>query len=502
MRLCPFRVFVDATGLPLSSGKIYTYVAGTTTNKASYTDSSGDTPLSNPIILGADGVQEIWLNTDVAYKLVIKTSADVLLNTIDNVLPINPLGTLVPGDIDLTGFSLLTTGNEDIPLTPNGTGKVRISSAYYLPTTDGGSTYGISTDGDGTLSFTKQSSLLSSDSAPTLGGNLAIGNNYLKDVNLNKILYGTNAVSAVNYLKVSNNVTASAPSITVTGSDTDVSMTISAKGAGTINVGTMLGQTELQSPGTFSILDHTNSGTLASLEGVTSQVNYLKTTPSITGNSVAILPAGTDSNINLSLAGKGTGKVKLSGLSYPSADGTSGQYIATDGSGSLSVTTVATTFASSGEVATGTEAAKAVAPGTLGSHLGVPHAWIALANVTVASDLVCTNYGSTGSSGYDVTVLASYNCTAAQQSIGSIGVPASGVRVTFTNAFASSSYYVTGNAWGDFGGLNPLLNSSLYVRRVAAITRATTYCDLHCIPQWPTGNIQRAGIMYIFFYGS
>lgn len=503
MRLCPFRVFVDADGNPLASGKIYTYVAGTTTNKATYTDSSGDTTLPNPIILDAAGTKEIWLNTDVAYKLVIRTSANAIVNTIDEVLPINPLGTRTPGNIDITGFEFLTTSNGDIRLTPNGTGKVRVSTAYYLPTADGASTAGVSTDGAGTLSFTKQSSSLYSDPTPTLGGNLSIGSYYLKDVNLNKLLYGTAATSAVNYIKVSNNMAASAPSITATGSDTNVSMTISAKGTGTIDIAAMVAQTETQAPGSLTILDHTNSNTVVSFAGVASQVNYLAISPSITAAAVGIAPTGTDSNINLSLSGKGTGKVRISGVLYPSADGTSGQYIATDGSGNLSVTTVAPTFASSAEVITGTEAAKAIAPGTLGSHLGVPHAWIALANCTVSSSLVCTNYDSTGTSGYDVTVLASYNCTAAQQTLGGIGTPASGIRVTFTNAFANTDYFIVSNTWADFGTLVPMGNGAItYSKAIVPITKATTYFDGHIDVRWPTGNLQRAGIAYILFYGT
>lgn len=503
MRLCPFRVFVDADGNPLASGKIYTYVAGTTTNKATYTDSSGDTALLNPIILDAAGTKEIWLNTDVAYKFIIRTSANALVDTIDEILPINPLGTLVPGNIDLTGFELLTQSNGDVKLTPNGTGKVRVSSTYYLPAADGASTAGMSTDGTGVLSFTKQNSLLSSDSTPTLGGNLSIGSYAFVDVNLNHILYSTATASAVNYLKVSNNAAASAPSITATGSDTNVSMTISAKGTGTINITAMIAQTETQALGSLAILDHTNSNTIVSFVGVPNQVNYLAISPSIASAAVGIAPSGNDTNINLSLAGKGTGKVRISGLLYPSADGTNGQYISTDGSGNLSVTTVTPNFASSAEVVTGTEAAKAIAPGTLGSHLGVPHAWIALANCTVSSSLVCTNYDSTGTSGYDVTVLASYNCTAAQQTLGGIGTPASGIRISFTNAFSNTDYFVVSNTWADFGTFVPMRNGAItYSKSIVPITKATTYFDGHIDVRWGGGNLQRAGIAYILFYGT
>lgn len=46
------------------------------------------------------------------------------------------------------------------------------------------------------------------------------------------------------------------------------------------------------------------------------------------------------SNRNIAITPNGTGKVVLDGLSYPTADGTNGQYLQTDGSGTLSFSTV------------------------------------------------------------------------------------------------------------------------------------------------------------------
>ena len=78
----------DNNGNPLSGGKLYTYEAGTTTPLTTYTSSSGGTPHANPIILDAAGrvpTGEIWLNYFSRYKFVVKTSADVLLATYDNI---------------------------------------------------------------------------------------------------------------------------------------------------------------------------------------------------------------------------------------------------------------------------------------------------------------------------------------------------------------------------------------------------------------------------------
>jgi len=79
--------FFDDNGDPLSGGKIYTYAAGTTTPLTTYTSRNGLTPNTNPVILDAAGrtPQEIWATEGLLYKYVVKTSADVLIRSWDNV---------------------------------------------------------------------------------------------------------------------------------------------------------------------------------------------------------------------------------------------------------------------------------------------------------------------------------------------------------------------------------------------------------------------------------
>jgi hypothetical protein len=81
----------DANGAPLVAGKIYTYLAGTSTPAATYTSSAGVTQQSNPIILNSLGMTDsaVWLGAGVSMKLIVKDSADVTMRTIDNVLGIN-----------------------------------------------------------------------------------------------------------------------------------------------------------------------------------------------------------------------------------------------------------------------------------------------------------------------------------------------------------------------------------------------------------------------------
>ena len=79
--------FFTNSGVILSGGKLYTYAAGTTTPKTSYTSSSGNTAHTNPIILDSAGRVpggEIWLLSS-PYKFALYTSTDVLIATYDNI---------------------------------------------------------------------------------------------------------------------------------------------------------------------------------------------------------------------------------------------------------------------------------------------------------------------------------------------------------------------------------------------------------------------------------
>ena len=62
-----FKAF-DNTGLPLSGGLFYSYIAGTTTPQATYPSSSEVTPNTNPIVLNARGECALWIDPTLSYK--------------------------------------------------------------------------------------------------------------------------------------------------------------------------------------------------------------------------------------------------------------------------------------------------------------------------------------------------------------------------------------------------------------------------------------------------
>jgi len=80
----PKLQFFDANGAPLAGGLLYTYEAGTTTPLATYTDSTGVSANTNPIVLDSRGEANVWLGTE-SYKLALYTSASVLIWTVDNI---------------------------------------------------------------------------------------------------------------------------------------------------------------------------------------------------------------------------------------------------------------------------------------------------------------------------------------------------------------------------------------------------------------------------------
>ena len=75
--------FFDNSGNPLAGGKIYSYEAGTSTPKATYSEATGTTANANPTILDSRGEAAIYLSG--TYKIVLKDADDVQLWSIDNV---------------------------------------------------------------------------------------------------------------------------------------------------------------------------------------------------------------------------------------------------------------------------------------------------------------------------------------------------------------------------------------------------------------------------------
>jgi hypothetical protein len=83
-----FQQLFDEYGDVLNGGKIQTDAGGTTTPKATYTDSTGNVANANPIVLSASGRKTggIWVNKGEAYKFTLLASDDTELDVIDNAV--------------------------------------------------------------------------------------------------------------------------------------------------------------------------------------------------------------------------------------------------------------------------------------------------------------------------------------------------------------------------------------------------------------------------------
>lgn len=69
---------------PIVGGKVYTYEAGTTTPKATYTTAAGNVANPNPVVLDARGEASVWLGFG-AYDIVLKGADDAQIWTQDGV---------------------------------------------------------------------------------------------------------------------------------------------------------------------------------------------------------------------------------------------------------------------------------------------------------------------------------------------------------------------------------------------------------------------------------
>src|SRR5687767_6907811 len=113
-----FRAFSNV-GLPGVGYKLWTYAAGTSTPKATYTDAGGLTPNTNPVILDAAGYADVWLTEGEGYKFRLDTNLDVTVWTVDNVILPVLTGIGLP-----TGISMAVT--EGVFTSSNGVGTLTL----------------------------------------------------------------------------------------------------------------------------------------------------------------------------------------------------------------------------------------------------------------------------------------------------------------------------------------------------------------------------------------
>lgn len=137
LALCPVLKpqYFDDDGNPLAGGMLFSYVAGTSIPLATYVDSTGDTPNTNPIVLDSAGRANVWLSAG-SYKFILEDSLGDVLFTEDNVSVISN-GSSIGGQ---TSFPLLDNQNtvQTVPgLVIDHTANQCVFAEYTIIRTDG-----------------------------------------------------------------------------------------------------------------------------------------------------------------------------------------------------------------------------------------------------------------------------------------------------------------------------------------------------------------------------
>ena len=106
-----FQAMLDNNGVPLASGTITSYVAGTTTPLATFTDATGTVSASNPLTLDSAGRLPnggVWGSG--VYKFELKNSAGATISTVDNVTAIYGSGDMQKAVYDAANISQQVLG--------------------------------------------------------------------------------------------------------------------------------------------------------------------------------------------------------------------------------------------------------------------------------------------------------------------------------------------------------------------------------------------------------
>ena len=206
------------------------------------------------------------------------------------------------GDLDVNGNAIVSASNGNISITPNGSGKVILDGLSH-PTSDGSAGQFLKTDGGGNLAFATVNTDLSGDSTPQLGGNL--------DVNGNSIVSASNGNIAITPNGSGKVILDGLSHPTADGSNGQV---LTTDGAGNLSFTS-------KTVDTTNLVDDTTPQLGGDLD--------------INGNTIV-----STSNGNIAITPNGSGKVILDGLSHPTADGSNGQFLKTDGGGTLSFASV------------------------------------------------------------------------------------------------------------------------------------------------------------------
>jgi hypothetical protein len=135
--------FFDANGKPLSGGFLYYYVATTTTPQATYSDSAGNTPNSNPIQLDSSGrlTTPVYIGSSYPYKETVTDFNGVVLPPwpFDNIPAAAQAATTATFALSYYPPRIVTSASSPLTLTASDMGTMLLANTVsgsinmYLP---------------------------------------------------------------------------------------------------------------------------------------------------------------------------------------------------------------------------------------------------------------------------------------------------------------------------------------------------------------------------------
>ena len=126
----PKFVGLDNNANPVSGGKLYTYLAGTTTPQPTYSDVNLTVANANPVILDSAGRATVFLS-GTSYKFVLTDASDVTIWTQDNVQAVAPFST----NLDIEGIAGETILAGQVCYLSDGSGALT-AGRWYLADAD------------------------------------------------------------------------------------------------------------------------------------------------------------------------------------------------------------------------------------------------------------------------------------------------------------------------------------------------------------------------------
>lgn len=121
---------LDNNANPVSGGKLYTYLAGTTTPQPTYSDVNLTVANANPVVLDSAGRATVFLS-GTSYKFVLTDANDVTIWTQDNVQAVAPFST----NLDIEGVAGETILAGQVCYLSDGSGALT-AGRWYLADAD------------------------------------------------------------------------------------------------------------------------------------------------------------------------------------------------------------------------------------------------------------------------------------------------------------------------------------------------------------------------------